>query len=162
MTINAAVSRPCLFRGALVIDSIPPATTILDTPASISVAAIIAALRLEPQTLLIVVQGVVTGIPTRMATCLAGAWPAPGLQDLTHVELVDHSASRVNPCSLEELLYRHGTQFSATVSGQRTSVLTNGSTSICTNHRLGHAPTKGQRTFNGPIKKAESSHESEE
>ena len=54
--------------GALVIDSIPPTITTSETPALISVAAIIAAFRLEPHTLLIVVQGVVTGNPAPMAT----------------------------------------------------------------------------------------------
>jgi hypothetical protein len=54
--------------GALLIDSIPPATTTLATPALISVAAIIAAFRLDPHTLLIVVQGVLTGIPAPIAT----------------------------------------------------------------------------------------------
>ena len=63
--------------GALLIDSMPPATTRLETPALISVAAIMAALRLEPQTLLMVVQGVLTGRPALIATCLAGACPVP-------------------------------------------------------------------------------------
>ena len=46
-------------------------------PAMMSLAAIIAAFKLEPQTLLTVVQGVEYGNPAPSATCLAGACPAP-------------------------------------------------------------------------------------
>ena len=63
--------------GALLIDSMPPAITTLACPEIISLAAIITAFRLEPQTLLIVVHGVEYGKPAFIATCLAGACPEP-------------------------------------------------------------------------------------
>ena len=55
----------------------PPAMIISACPAMMSLAAIIAAFKLEPQTLLTVVQGVEYGNPAPSATCLAGACPAP-------------------------------------------------------------------------------------
>jgi hypothetical protein len=57
--------------------SIPPATTMLASPARISAAASMIALRPEPQTRLIVVALVVTGRPARSVACRAGAWPTP-------------------------------------------------------------------------------------
>ena len=63
--------------GALLIDSIPPAIITFACPEMISLAAIITAFKLEPQTLLIVVQGVEYGNPALIATCLAGACPEP-------------------------------------------------------------------------------------
>ncbi len=57
--------------------SIPPATAISASPARISAAASIIALRPDPQTRLIVVALVVTGSPARSAAWRAGAWPTP-------------------------------------------------------------------------------------
>ena len=48
--------------------SIPPATITLYSPARMLLAAIMAALRDEPQTLLTVAQGVETGRPAPSAT----------------------------------------------------------------------------------------------
>ena len=55
----------------------PPAITALYSPALIAEEAIITDFRLDPQTLLIVVQGVETGNPDPRATCLAGFCPEP-------------------------------------------------------------------------------------
>ena len=63
--------------GELLIDSIPPAIITFACPEIMSLAAIITAFKLEPQTLLIVVQGVEYGNPELIATCLAGACPEP-------------------------------------------------------------------------------------
>ncbi len=57
--------------------SIPPATTISASPKAIAWAPCITAFIPEAQTLFIVVQGTVFGIPAKMAACLAGAWPVP-------------------------------------------------------------------------------------
>ena len=57
--------------------SMPPATMALYSPARMLFAAIMAALREEPHTLLMVVHGVETGSPAPKATCLAGFCPAP-------------------------------------------------------------------------------------
>ena len=57
--------------------SIPPATTISASPALISAAASMIALRPEPQTRLIVVALVESGRPALSVACRAGAWPAP-------------------------------------------------------------------------------------
>ncbi len=63
--------------GAPFIDSMPPATTSSASPARISAAASMIALRPEPQTRLIVVALVVSGSPARSVACRAGAWPTP-------------------------------------------------------------------------------------
>jgi hypothetical protein len=57
--------------------SMPPATTTSASPARISAAASITALRPEPQTRLMVVALVVTGSPASSAAWRAGACPAP-------------------------------------------------------------------------------------
>jgi hypothetical protein len=71
--LRAAGSR-C---GALVIDSIPPATTMSNSPALISWAASAMASSPDRQTLLIVIEGTVIGMPAATAACLDGIWPAP-------------------------------------------------------------------------------------
>ena len=63
--------------GALVIDSMPPATTISTSPARISWSAIAIALSPERQTLLMVIDGTLIGIPPATAALRAGFWPAP-------------------------------------------------------------------------------------
>src|SRR6266852_577333 len=65
--------------GALVIDSMPPATTIVAWPEVSSSAAIIAAFMPEPHILLMVVAGVDLSRPAPSAAWRAGAcpWPAP-------------------------------------------------------------------------------------
>ena len=75
--IISSLFFPLVKYGALLIDSIPPATTTFACPEMISLAAIITAFKLEPHTLLIVVQGVEYGNPELIATCLAGACPEP-------------------------------------------------------------------------------------
>ena len=55
----------------------PPATATSASPARISAAASMIALRPDPQTRLIVVALVVSGRPARSAAWRAGAWPAP-------------------------------------------------------------------------------------
>ncbi len=63
--------------GALVIDSMPPATTISTSPARISWSAIAIALSPERQTLLMVIDGTLIGIPPATAASRAGFCPAP-------------------------------------------------------------------------------------
>ena len=63
--------------GARVIDSIPPATTTSNSPARISWAASAIASRPDRQTLLMVSEGTVRGIPPATAACRDGIWPAP-------------------------------------------------------------------------------------
>ena len=64
--------------GALVIDSMPPATTISTSPARISWSAIAIALRPERQTLLMVIDGTVHRDAAGDAPrARAGFWPAP-------------------------------------------------------------------------------------
>ena len=63
--------------GALVIDSMPPATTISCSPARISWSAIAIALSPERHTLLIVIDGTVIGMPPATPAVRAGFWPAP-------------------------------------------------------------------------------------
>ncbi len=70
---RAPVSR----YGAPFMLSIPPATTSSASPARISAAASMMALRPEPQTRLIVVAGVASRRPAPRAARRAGAWPAP-------------------------------------------------------------------------------------
>jgi hypothetical protein len=55
----------------------PPATATSASPALISAAASMIALRPEPQTRLIVVADVVSGRPARRSAWRAGAWPTP-------------------------------------------------------------------------------------
>ncbi len=73
MPLRAAGSR-C---GALVIDSMPPATTTSNSPALISWAARAIASSPDRHTLLIVSAGTVIGIPAAAAACLDVIWPAP-------------------------------------------------------------------------------------
>ena len=63
--------------GALVIDSMPPATTTSNSPALISWAASAIASRPDRQTLLMVSEGTVIGMPPATAACRDGIWPAP-------------------------------------------------------------------------------------
>ena len=63
--------------GALVIDSMPPATTISHSPARISWSAIAIALRPDRHTLLIVIDGTSIAMPPATAAPRAGFWPAP-------------------------------------------------------------------------------------
>src|SRR5258706_4305543 len=68
--------------GALVIDSMPPATTIVAWPEESSSAAIIVAFMPEPHILLMVVAGVALSRPAASAACRAGAWPWPAWSTL--------------------------------------------------------------------------------
>ena len=45
--------------------------------------------RPDRQTLLIVSEGTVIGIPAATAACRDGIWPAPGLEHLAHDHVVD-------------------------------------------------------------------------
>ena len=63
--------------GALVIDSMPPATTISTSPARISWSAIAIALRPDRQTLLMVIDGMLIGRPPARPAARAGFCPAP-------------------------------------------------------------------------------------
>ena len=63
--------------GAPVIDSIPPATTMSNSPAPMSCAASAMASRPDRQTLLIVIDGTLIGMPAATAACRDGICPAP-------------------------------------------------------------------------------------
>src|SRR5690606_19247532 len=71
------VREPLSRCGALVIDSMPPATTTSAEPALIRSWPSIIAFMPEPQTLLMVVQPVAAGRPAPSAAWRAGAWPRP-------------------------------------------------------------------------------------
>ncbi len=75
--------------GALVIDSMPPATTISTSPARISWSAIAIALRPERHTLLMVIDGMVIGMPAATAGRAGGVLAGTGLDDLAHDHVVD-------------------------------------------------------------------------
>ena len=57
--------------------SVPPATTMSSSPASIIWAAMLTQFRPEPQTTLTVTAGVVTGRPALMEAWRATFWPRP-------------------------------------------------------------------------------------
>ena len=61
----------------MVIDSMPPATTMSNSPARMSWSARAIASRPDRQTLLMVSAGTVIGMPASTAACRAGIWPAP-------------------------------------------------------------------------------------
>ena len=63
--------------GALVIDSMPPATTISNSPARISWSASAIASMPDRQTLLMVIAGTSIGMPPLTAAWRAVIWPAP-------------------------------------------------------------------------------------
>ena len=63
--------------GAWDMDSMPPATTMSYSPARMSCAASAMASSPDRQTLLMVSDGTVIGIPPATAACRDGIWPAP-------------------------------------------------------------------------------------
>jgi hypothetical protein len=63
--------------GALVMDSMPPATTISNSPALMSWSASAMASRPDRQTLLMVIEGTVIGMPALTAAWREGICPAP-------------------------------------------------------------------------------------
>ncbi len=63
--------------GALVMDSMPPATTTPASPAAIAERAMIAACMPDPHILLSVVASTESGRPALRAAWRAGAWPCP-------------------------------------------------------------------------------------
>ncbi len=69
--------EPIRACGDRLIDSWPPATTISESPLAIDCAPSIAALRPEPHTLLMVIDGIISGSPARIAAWRAGFWPQP-------------------------------------------------------------------------------------
>src|SRR5207342_700795 len=71
------VREPLSRCGALVIDSMPPATITCAEPALIRSWPNITAFMPDPQTLLIVVQPADAGMPAASDACRAGAWPRP-------------------------------------------------------------------------------------
>src|SRR4249919_719079 len=71
------VREPLSRCGALVIDSMPPATTTVAEPALMRSWPSITAFMPEPQTLLMVVAPAAVGIFAAMAAWRAGAWPRP-------------------------------------------------------------------------------------
>jgi len=71
--------EPMSACGERLIDSWPPATTTSESPFAIACAPSIAALRPEPHTLLIVIEGIISGRPARIAAWRAGFWPTPAV-----------------------------------------------------------------------------------
>jgi len=68
---------PIIACGDRLIDSWPPATTMSASPCAIDWAPSIAALSPEPQTLLMVIAGIMCGRPALIAAWRAGFWPTP-------------------------------------------------------------------------------------
>ena len=66
----------------MVIDSMPPATTMSALPAAMRSCASIVAFMPEPHTLLIVVAPVASGRPAPRMAWRAGAWPWPACSTL--------------------------------------------------------------------------------
>ena len=75
--------------GALVIDSMPPATMISNSPARISWSASAIASSPDRQTLLMSIDGTVIGMPACAAALRTGQLPGTGLQHLAHDDVVD-------------------------------------------------------------------------
>ena len=75
--------------GALVIDSMPPATTTSTSPARMSWSAIAMAFRPERQTLLMVIEGDVQWDTALDAGRACGVLAGAGLEDLAHDHVVD-------------------------------------------------------------------------
>ena len=75
----------------MVIDSMPPATTISASPAWISWSAREIALRPERHTLLMVIAGTFIGRPPAIAGRAGGDLAVAGLEDLAHDHVVDLS-----------------------------------------------------------------------
>ena len=75
--------------GALVIDSMPPATMMSCTPARISASAVAIALTPDRQTLLMVIDGSDIGRPGGDAGGAGGVLAGAGLDDLAHDQVVD-------------------------------------------------------------------------
>ncbi len=71
------VREPGSRCGALVIDSMPPATTTSTSPALISWSASAMASSPDRHTLLIVIDGTLIGIPAATEACREGSWPTP-------------------------------------------------------------------------------------
>src|SRR6185369_3389578 len=61
--------------GAALMFSCPPQTTMSESPLAMDCAPSIAALRPEPQTLLMVIAGTMSGSPAQIAAWRAGFWP---------------------------------------------------------------------------------------
>src|SRR3954447_14845259 len=89
--------------GALVIDSMPPATTTFALPVESSSKAIIAAFMPEPHILLTVVAGVVLSRPALIAAWRAGAWPCPACS--TQPKITSSTSEGLTPaCSTAALI----------------------------------------------------------
>ena len=97
------VREPGSRCGALVMLSMPPATTTSAEPARSRSWPSITAFMPEPQTLLMVVQPVATGMPAAMAAWRAGAWPRPA--GSTQPMITSDTASAGRPdCSTAALM----------------------------------------------------------
>ena len=83
--------------GALVIDSMPPATTMSNSPARISWSASAMASRPDRQTLLIVSAGTVIGMPALTAAWRAGIWPAPACSTWPMITYSTWSGAHAGP-----------------------------------------------------------------
>src|SRR2546426_5397855 len=84
---------PYTWWGAWDMAPMPPATTHCSSPALIAWAASITALSPEPQTLLIVSEGIVPGRPAWIAAWRAGAWPSPPWSTLPRMTSSTRAAS---------------------------------------------------------------------
>src|SRR5262249_1047159 len=88
---RASLSR----KGARLIDSIPPATIKSASSAAIACAASATAFKPEPQTLLTVNEGTLSGIPAAIADCRAGFIPSPAPRTLPII--TSSTSSRSTP-----------------------------------------------------------------
>ena len=91
-TAPLPMRRPSRTRGsrygALLIDSMPPATATSMSPVAMPWAASMTAFNPEPQTLLMVSAATRSCRPPWSAAWRAGFWPIPGLEDVAHDALV--------------------------------------------------------------------------
>jgi len=77
-----SVARAIRACGERLIDSCPPATTTSGVALAIDCAPSIDAYEAEPQTLLMVIEGIMCGSPALIAAWRAGFLPDAGRQDL--------------------------------------------------------------------------------
>src|SRR5690606_25159745 len=132
------VREPLSRCGALVMDSMPPATTTLAEPALMASWASITAFMPEPHTLLMVVQPAAGGMPAPSAAWRAGAWPRPAG---THGHLVHLVGGE--PGVLERAADRGASQDRRGHPGELAEEGTDGGALRTDDHDIRHADSVG-------------------
>ncbi len=106
--------------------SMPPATTMSASPASIIWAAMLTQFRPEPQTTLTVTAGVSMGRAGLQGSLTSDVLAQTGLDDAAHVDMVD--LLRLDVGAVQSLLDDDGAQLSGGDIGEGAAELANGST----------------------------------